>query len=601
MGGSMDYYTDIIINCSFEGISKQNFPKNECFELVVSLNGIKYEFLITLKDDSDYLFVGVPSALPKSYSGNRLGPYFEKWDDDYDMSTIFFNDPTLYINDNLKSGWGIGTPEEWYLENISKIIIKLVDKINISHKNIMFHGSAEGGFMAIALATLIKNSIAIADSPQTILYAEPEIDIWRWHWNEIVKYCFNNLSQDYILENYKYRLNLLELIKQMNYIPNVYLLCDCSVETDFTRYYVPFFNSLNELPFNKDSNYMKFIIFGNNKGHRRLDKKKDLYFINLIKSVSNPKYKKVLENKIYQTPNMKLKNFPIKTFYCLGSCATRDAFNSTINPNYKQYFRVTGTGSQLSLISLMDEKPFHYTDEDINASELKPFEITVIEKELKKTGLNELIDLNYDYLIIDNYFEMKFGVCMVQDKIVTNNYWHLHNTPLFKNLKNKKLLTIQSNPNEYYKLWCEKCDLFFKFLNEYKPEVKVILNPVRNSTSFIESDGSVKQVREDIYKRLILENIYISMFDEYILNKFDVDVLIFDGVHKADKNHPWNFNYVHYEPSYYQEFTNKLNLLIERDVLMDYNSHLSFNIRENNKKLFLNKLEDTLMLKLFNK
>lgn len=57
---------------------------------------------------------------------------------------------------------------------------------------------------------------------------------------------------------------------------------------------------------------------------------------------------------------------------------------------------------------------------------------------------------------------------------------------------------------------------------------------------------------------------------KYILNNFNANVLIFDKVHKADKNHPGNFNYVHYEPPYYQEFNKKLNLIIERDTFLNY-------------------------------
>lgn len=764
----MEELTDIIINCNLEDIKSQVFPKDKRFGLIVKINNVKYEFLITLKSSSDSLFIGASSALPRSYSRDRSKPYFERWSWDYDISTIFFNDPTLYLNENLIGGWGVGTTNDWYLKNISKIIEYFVDAVNISHDKIMIYGSSAGGFMALALSILIKDSTAVADIPQTILYSEPEKELYRWHWKELVKYCFDNLPEEYIVENFKHRLDILELIKKENYIPNAYLLCDCSVEKDFARYYIPFFVLLDELPFENNSNYIKLVIMGNNKGHARLDKKENINLVNIINGVIDNKSRNLVdkiyqmpvseafyvldrvkydtgikgtstdiydkrdvnslltrtseyskltevnsekiatlkvsslppsciidfeicqvdgdhtdgiiglyydnayktqfrldrlgydssvvgtwlslrltfdegfatltslndntktrnqtftgfvnqirfltmnttteirlknvevksknrfENKSHQTPQVQSKNIsnnansPIKTFYCLGSCATRDVFNSVINPNYKQFFRVTGTGSQLSLISLMNENSFNYTDEDINANELTSFQIAVLEKELKKTGRKELIDLDYDYLIIDNYFEMKFGVCMTQDKIITNNYWNLPNTPLFESLENKKFLTVQSNPVEYYKLWCENCDLFFKFLNEFKPDVKVILNPVRNSTSFIDLDGSVVNVKGGLYKRLILENIYIQMFDEYILNNFDVDVLIFDKVHKADKNHPWNFNYVHYESSYYQEFNKKLNLIIERDALMDYKSPLSQSIRESNKKLFLN-------------
>ena len=285
-------------------------------------------------------------------------------------------------------------------------------------------------------------------------------------------------------------------------------------------------------------------------------------------------------------------DIPLKTFYCLGCCASRDTFNSKMNPDYKQFFRVKGTGSQLSLISLMAEKQFDYTDEEITARKLTRFQNRVVEKELKKTCLQELIDLDYDYLIIDNYFDMKFGICRVQDKIFTNNTWTITDTPFYKNLKNKEIITIQDTPDEFYKLWCESCDLFFEFAKKYLPDIKIILNPVRNSTSVIELDGSVVHEKDDTYDWLISENKYISILDEYILNNFDVDVLIFEDAHKADRNHPWTFRYVHYEPSYYLEFNERLKRIIERDTIMDYNSPLAQSIRKNNRLLCLDRIKE---------
>lgn len=589
----MEELTNIIFNCNFDEIKNQNFPKDKRFGLIVNKNGIKYEFLITLNSSSENLFVGASAALPRNYGRDRSKPYFERWSWEYDVSTIFFNDPTLYLDDNLIGGWGVGTPDDWYLENISKIIECIADTVKIPHCKIMIYGSSAGGFMALVLSTLIKDSTAIADIPQTILYNEPEKELWRWHWKELVKYCFNNLPEQYIINNFKHRLNILELIKKENYIPDAYLLCDCSVEKDFERYYVPFFNSLDELPFENNSNRIKLVIMGNNNGHLRLDKDENINLVNIVNGILVNKSQHLVD-KIYQMPvngqvcNNHANNI-LKSVYCLGSSATRDCFNNKINPNFNKYFKFLGTSSQISLISLMNQNQFEFTDNDININELTPFQIQVIEKELKKTGLNEILNLNFDYLILDNYFEIKFGICKVGEKIFTNNPWNLHNTLFFKNLENKKFLTIQQNTEEFFNLWCESCDLFFEFLSKYKPEVKVILNPVRNSTDFIKKNNSISSVDSETEKILNNENKFISMLDTYILTNFDVDVIIFDKVYKADENHLWNFSYINYEPGYYQEFIKKLNLIVERDNTLDYSSLVSKNIREIKKTLFLSK------------
>ena len=51
-------------------------------------------------------------------------PYFERqsWVTDLKHNVLFYNDPTLYDFEEIDGGWGIGTPKNWHLENISRII-----------------------------------------------------------------------------------------------------------------------------------------------------------------------------------------------------------------------------------------------------------------------------------------------------------------------------------------------------------------------------------------------------------------------------------------------------------------------------------------------
>lgn len=40
----------------------------------------------------------------------------------------------------------------------------------------------------------------------------------------------------------------------------------------------------------------------------------------------------------------------------IGSCITRDNFNTKINPNYKKFFNVIAHQNQTTMLSLMSEK-----------------------------------------------------------------------------------------------------------------------------------------------------------------------------------------------------------------------------------------------------
>lgn len=48
----------------------------------------------------------------------------------------------------------------------------------------------------------------------------------------------------------------------------------------------------------------------------------------------------------------------------LGSYATRDVFNSILNPNYKQYFQITTDIARTTFISLMSD-PVNIPDKEM--------------------------------------------------------------------------------------------------------------------------------------------------------------------------------------------------------------------------------------------
>ena len=249
----MDNLADMIIECNFNNIKYQKFPHNKRIGLIIYENDVKYEFLINLKG-SDKLLVCGSGGLVRDSGRDRSKPYFERWSWDFKVSTIFYNDPTLYIDDNLLCGWGIGTSDNWYLETISKIIVEIADNINISYNRIIFFGACASGFMSIMLSIMIKGSIAIADIPQCAIYKH------GWQWEEIKKYCFKNLDENLIHENFEYRLNVIEFMNLEMYIPKIFIICDSTCEHDFKNNMIPFFEETSILPFENNNNYINFII-----------------------------------------------------------------------------------------------------------------------------------------------------------------------------------------------------------------------------------------------------------------------------------------------------------------------------------------------------
>lgn len=248
----MEELVDKIIDCDFDCIPFSDFPLNERFGLIVKKNDVKYEFLINLKSESDKLICLGSGALNGSdLERFELKPRFHRQSWNFNDSTIFYNDPTRYLDKNLLGGWGIGTPDEWYLEVIKDIIVKISNYFNYPSESILFYGSSLGGFMSILLATLVKDSTALADVPQ-LTFENAK------YWQRVKKILFPNYSDEYIHENFKHRLNVLDLIKKEKYVPNAIIIFDAG-QVDINEHYVPFFKELNKLNY-LNKNYIKIVI-----------------------------------------------------------------------------------------------------------------------------------------------------------------------------------------------------------------------------------------------------------------------------------------------------------------------------------------------------
>ena len=80
-------------------------------------------------------------------------------------------------------------------------------------------------------------------------------------------------------------LNIMTLIRKENYVPNAYIILDCSFETDFKKQYHLFLKELYKFNYITDGNSMKSIILGQNNGHNPQPMEKILYFIKQIRQI----------------------------------------------------------------------------------------------------------------------------------------------------------------------------------------------------------------------------------------------------------------------------------------------------------------------------
>lgn len=277
----------------------------------------------------------------------------------------------------------------------------------------------------------------------------------------------------------------------------------------------------------------------------------------------------------------------VTKFTVFGSCACRDIFYSEINKDYKQYFEIGEDGIRISLISLMSNE-IDYNPESLEIypkNEENIHYTNWIKKDFDKSFLNVLKEDDFEYLMIDTYYDVNFGVLDLGDgRYITNNLG-LEQTDFFKNLKNYNKLTIFDNFEKYYNLWVHYCDLFFNFLKINCPSIKVILNTNRHVFKVLKEDGSICE--SDTFKSHCNQyNYFRDVLDKYILSNYDVDVLNFNENTLIDGNHRWGSFSLHYVKSYYDDMTNQLNDIIKRDSLKnsvdyDFNGEVRYNKRKN--------------------
>lgn len=258
-----------------------------------------------------------------------------------------------------------------------------------------------------------------------------------------------------------------------------------------------------------------------------------------------------------------------------GSCPTRDIFNSSINKNYKDYFTINLSYVNNSIISNM-QAPVPYDSKSIKIlPENKENESysSFIEKDLDKLFFDRLSRADIDYLLIDAGLEVKWGLVSFDDYIFFN-YPRYDKTEFFKNIPEKRFITIQDNTNEYMKLFKKSYREFFDVINDEYPNLTVILNPVREAYRVQKSDGSIE---ENLEFKNRTDNHYLPLIDSYIAKKFDVEILEYDKNVLLDENHQWGLGPKHYVEDYYTNYTNQICEIDQRNRLLSSDEYAKIN------------------------
>lgn len=130
-----------------------------------------------------------------------------KWRDKFPGLMVNISDPTLHFSDKkLRIGWYFGTERKNYAITISKLVKSLADHFSIFQSDIIFYGSSAGGFGAIAVSSLIKDSTAVAINPQILLK-----NYLRSSYNSFLKASLGILDDEALSHDLKRRMDATQL------------------------------------------------------------------------------------------------------------------------------------------------------------------------------------------------------------------------------------------------------------------------------------------------------------------------------------------------------------------------------------------------------
>lgn len=247
--------------CDLNNISIKN---DTMYVLRVLKDDVPYEYLINRKSNSDKLIVFNNGAIA---GGNVNVPVFQRhsWANQIKTSSVFCMDPTIYIDDYLQIGWGVGKNENYYLENSSLILKTIIEKMNISLDNTVIYGTSAGGYLSIIMGIYLKGAKVVADNAQ--------LDTTRWIFKEaldsVITFCFDNVSDSL---KYKERFSIIEAFKKSGYVPKIYLHVNlCSVADNSTQL-IPFLYSMEESNDILGYNDIEVILhYEKEKGHNGLN------------------------------------------------------------------------------------------------------------------------------------------------------------------------------------------------------------------------------------------------------------------------------------------------------------------------------------------
>lgn len=150
--------------------------------LSISMNNVLLELNVDLKKDVPLVIFFNGATERKAdlklpiFSGMRVLP-------EGDVSRVYVNDPSHYLDEELTLGWYAGSSEAPLQEIFADVVNKIVSMYK--SRGVIFVGGSGGGYAALYYSSKISGSIALVWNPQTNI-----LNYWSRHVSKYAKAAF---------------------------------------------------------------------------------------------------------------------------------------------------------------------------------------------------------------------------------------------------------------------------------------------------------------------------------------------------------------------------------------------------------------------------
>lgn len=250
----------------------------------------------------------------------------------------------------------------------------------------------------------------------------------------------------------------------------------------------------------------------------------------------------------------------------VGACVTRDCFNRTFVPFYRENFECVSTVWQSSFISLVSA-PTKIPDNEL-VGRLNDKQMAYLKEDIEKEHIKKLIGTNPEYIILDLYADTHYGTCQLNDTHVTCNPNGLMKTQYYK--LNKEALSASSllnSPEQQAKVK-QAIYRFIELMGKHLPKAKIVLHLFEFTDAFINKSGESIKFEGPKYAYIDKANALLNRFYDEILS--ETNLLTLDmrtRYYLGDENHPFGLEPYHFERQYQLDFISKFSLLCHKSTL----------------------------------